>query len=1191
MAIKRSAETKLKNGALETKRQERRKVLEPAVLGVVSALGGYEDVLIKTTPDKEDENEDDDDDKILIESQEKKPAPDVYRTERVYKLGDECIGCLKDLKKFWRLDEDDENRTVARILYSSQILPNDLLPIMLSTQIENKKDHRVALLCTDLIAALTWPLDIAGELKEAHDIDDEEERRQATNIDFSSLVDGQLSYKRHIVRTGAMGSIFKLVVPVIQKPKNERTEKDENVISLVLHIVRNLLALRDKPVSGPGSDDSDLQSDFIQQLSKFGIFDLLIHMSHGSNRFDEFGQWNMIVLDIWDHLFRGVDIEDLIDAEVHVGTNEAGEAISTVKASDKKLESLLLDEEKARKSKARKSTTRHSRFGTTLSVKTGQRKFNLHSQTAITTPVELALEARKAHKKKNNRVADEFGRPRILKSDALKVLRSVAIEFIESGFNPFFLSVFKDIRREQAQATDAIRLLHLLGFFLNSFLKLREREKTVGILPTSEAGHDFDLVADLIEPECILWVISIIRSGLEDKPMPVVEVHAAVECLIQQLLVIEGLTTSGVDEYTEAANVILNKLYYDAETLDMVIKLMSKYTNQSLKYLENIVHFSFVFLKILERYAGSTDYMYVRKKKPKKSKQRQSSKSEDQPEGGVLDESEIRNAVEDEEQAYLDAEQNEVQFAEHKFEFGKFQLRFAHEAVANTLITYLRGYRDFTDPELMKRVVKLMYRQAVGANAHKLFFRVSVLDTFNTMIEEKSSMPKHQVYTDLFKFIDYILKQFFKCLGESPFLMVEALCNHGMRDWNRAFDSSSDESEGIPSKAATGRRVLKLPAEIEVKPGLSWSQRLGVAVGLLVDKGKSDLVNKVQDIMRTESATRTAIVLMNDDSDDVLPIDLESWLHHPDHEISQEMKAQLKQPSSTSLEKFQDHRVQAGDDNDFKNALARDAELHMLLRLLYWDSEEEYPGHLSWTIPRSRTHSELDVDIKVIDHFLINPLDHNGKAPAELTKRKRKRRTRQPSLTAEELALDDTSDEGKTTKKTSGKPRKPPVMPQYRSAEFVTLSDDEEDEERDRLFFERERKWRAQISGETTSAPYKKPRPTKKVTKKTMTDPTGSPMDIGEQMQDGDRSLTSTSGDGSESDRDRGLRTTTSPPHSSPPSFESLNPSAEVVGLKRDAGMIDSQGDDGNEEDGISGVKRKPVKSRKLFIEDSDEES
>jgi replication fork protection complex subunit Tof1/Swi1 len=162
---------------------------------------------------------------------------------------------------------------------------------------------------------------------------------------------------------------------------SERTEKDENVISLVLHIIRNLLALRDKPASGPGIEESHLQSDLIQQLSKFGIFDLLIHMSHGSNRFDEFGQWNMIVLNIWDHLFRGVDAEDLIDAETCVGTNDAGETISTVKASDKKLESLLLDEEQARKAKARKSTTRHSRFGTTLSVTTVSLFFLLNQLT------------------------------------------------------------------------------------------------------------------------------------------------------------------------------------------------------------------------------------------------------------------------------------------------------------------------------------------------------------------------------------------------------------------------------------------------------------------------------------------------------------------------------------------------------------------------------------------------------------------------------------------------------------------------------------------------------------------------------------------------------------------------------------------------------------------------------------------
>ncbi|KAA1097298.1 Topoisomerase 1-associated factor 1 [Puccinia graminis f. sp. tritici] len=1115
MVFKRSAAIKLKNAELETKRQERRLVLEPAVLGVVSALGGYEDVLVENkNEDHDQDQEEDDDDEIEIEGQEKKPTPGSFRTERVYKLGDECLGCLKDLKKFWRLDEEDENRTVARILYSSQIVPNDLLPILLSTQIENKKDHRVALLCADLIAALTWPVDVAKELKEACDIEDEEERRQATNIDFSSLVDGQLSYKRDIVRTGAMGPIFRLIVPVIQKPKNERTEKDENVISLVLHIIRNLLALRDKPASGPGIEESHLQSDFIQQLSKFGIFDLLIHMSHGSNRFDEFGQWNMIVLNIWDHLFRGVDAEDLIDAETCVGTNDTGETISTVKASDKKLESLLLDEEQARKAKARKSTTRHSRFGTTLSVTTGQRKFNLHSQTAITTPVELALDARKNQKKKPNRVADEFGRPTVLKSDAMKILRGVAIEFIESGFNPFFLSILKDIQREKAKATDAIRLLYLLGFFLDCFLKLREREKSVGILPTSETGHDFDLVADLMEPECMLWVFGKIQSGLEDKPMPIVEIHAAVECLIQQLLVIEGLTTSGVEDYTQVANVMLNRLYYDADTLDMVIKLMSKYTNQSLKYLENIVHFSFVFLKILERYAGSTDYMYVRKKKKaRKSKQKQTGlESADQVDGGA-DEGETRNPVEDEEEAFLEAERSGVEFAEHKFEFGKFQQRFAHEAVASTLITYLRGYREFTDPELMKRVVKLMYRQAVGASAPQLFYRVSVLDTFNTMIEEKSSMPKHPVYTDLFRFIDYILKQYFKSVGESPFIIIEALCNHGMRDWNRTFDSSSEDSDGMPSKASTSRKVPKLPVEIEVRPGLSWSQRLGVAVGLLVDKSKSDLVNKVQDILRTASASRTAIVLMNDEPDDDDPqVDLESWLQYSGKDPSEELRAQLKQPSDTSMGKFEDHRAEAGEDNEFKTALARDAELHMLLRLLSWESEEEYPGHLGWTIPKGRTHSELDLDIKVIDHFLINPLDHDGKSPAELTKKKRKRRAKLPELTPAELALDDSTDSDKqqAAKKAPRKSKKPPKITGQRSTTFVTLTDNESDEEPDRL-------------------------------------------------QSLNRS-------------------------------NELNAS-EVNGLKRNAGMIDGQGEGENEDDGISGVQRKPIKSRKLFIDDSDEDS
>lgn len=127
----KKAETKLEIFKAQQARIERRRILEPPILAVVSALGGFEDVLVE--PEEEEDL-----------------APNRRQPElqRLYKLGDECLGCLKDLKKFWRLDEDDEDRTVARILHDSQILPNDLLPILTSLELNDKKDHRVALLCS-----------------------------------------------------------------------------------------------------------------------------------------------------------------------------------------------------------------------------------------------------------------------------------------------------------------------------------------------------------------------------------------------------------------------------------------------------------------------------------------------------------------------------------------------------------------------------------------------------------------------------------------------------------------------------------------------------------------------------------------------------------------------------------------------------------------------------------------------------------------------------------------------------------------------------------------------------------------------------------------------------------------------------------------------------------------------------------
>lgn len=66
---------------------------------------------------------------------------------RVYEMGDSCLGCLRDLKKFWRKDDMDDERTVARIFWETRVLPNDLVPILLETAGKGAVADKRAIAC------------------------------------------------------------------------------------------------------------------------------------------------------------------------------------------------------------------------------------------------------------------------------------------------------------------------------------------------------------------------------------------------------------------------------------------------------------------------------------------------------------------------------------------------------------------------------------------------------------------------------------------------------------------------------------------------------------------------------------------------------------------------------------------------------------------------------------------------------------------------------------------------------------------------------------------------------------------------------------------------------------------------------------------------------------------------------------
>ena len=249
----------------EGKYVDRREILAPAIYDTIAALGGYDGT--------------------------------------TYKLGDEAYGCLKDLKKYWRKDDTDDERTVARIFWEARVLPNDLVPVLLETAGKGRVEDKCAIAVADIVTAMTWPIDLAEELKE---LDEELDR----GSDYTQLLLSHLHYKAALLRPGVIPALLGVMLPCIAKDKKDRKERDGQIVNVVLHLFRNLAFIKDVPPNVHASSDqaefSTLQSKLIQAMSEAHIFDLLLTMASNAASDPFFNQWNTLIMEIFYLLFRGV---------------------------------------------------------------------------------------------------------------------------------------------------------------------------------------------------------------------------------------------------------------------------------------------------------------------------------------------------------------------------------------------------------------------------------------------------------------------------------------------------------------------------------------------------------------------------------------------------------------------------------------------------------------------------------------------------------------------------------------------------------------------------------------------------------------------------------------------------------------------------------------------------------------------
>ncbi|WOO84917.1 Topoisomerase 1-associated factor 1 [Vanrija pseudolonga] len=975
--------------------EDRFEVFMPAVQSLVNALGGYEEM----------------------------PQSDgTFMT--VYRPGDSVLPVLKDLKKLWRKDDTDDERTVARCMAKAGLM-KELVALVKEVTDRGEWGRKISLMSCDLIAALTWPIDVAKELKEM-----EEEGPVVT--DYASLLRAQVEYKAQLLQGDTLRYIMRLLTLSFAK-QGRREEKDERIISLGLHIVRNLLAIRDvvAPDNATGEQEelSHLQSTLITQLQKFEFMDMFLVLASHADR-TEFNPFNMLILDVTQLLFRSVKPVDL--------------ARDPVKAPVENLAKLLSNELQAKIRKARAAPSRHSRFGTTITVKAGGQKVILHSQDAIAQDAAKVLDEIKKKRTGRQKKADDLTVDAYISPEAMAVLLNFGKELLKD-FDSFFESVRKDIQMERSKVrpADSVRALYVSSFMMEFLLILRKKEldaateaaKATGEGPeaaTAQVDHDLPLgrIAVMAELDTVRWVASRMKSTMDDHPPAWTELEASINCFTQILLLIEAMSHSSDEEDSEAAAIIQNQLYYNGDILDASLQVVSNYKDQSVGYLEAIIHFAYVLLRMLERYSKDNAYMYALK-------------------AHNTGEAPIPEEYANDEEEDIGPDEDAPSYREHAFTFASFEQRFASEAVARTLLAYLARYSSFDDIEKVKRVVGLMHRQVVKAQAEGLYFKVSSMYLFGKVLEDQASLPKGKPSKDLVELIGFVLRKFFKRMAEDPFMIVDAFGPKSRGRWKQHSSYKSDEEEDDGMGGQRARIQEKLgPAELEFikKHKLSWSQQMGVVVKMLVDADHEEWVRWMINVLEIVLAARTEIVLSVDGERNLSVVDSDG----------ERATRDFSGPSADAIAKFAQLDLEP-DSDELKAAVRENAHFRLMLKLLNFEATEaEDIREQKWFLPSKVLPSTISSAVGALNQFLITPVDLD-EDPKKLIRRTRRRRAASPG---------SDSDIDRLPRKRRA--QKAAEVQQFKSAAFIVDSDDDEDA--DAAFFAREEALRLQMQEKAEEA-------------------------------------------------------------------------------------------------------------------------
>ncbi|RKP34660.1 timeless protein-domain-containing protein [Dimargaris cristalligena] len=820
------------------------------VFSVCSALGGFEQALEPNQP-------------LSPSSGADLPTAGVSLK---YLMGDECMECLRDLKRYIREDDTNPARHVLGWLGDWSILQRDLLPIfilnaenllktadaytaaknllaskkpsglatgdsesndgdagaaddgggslkpsLLSSGATTTRNFNFCMMTIELFVVLTWFLS-------------SEERREASWFE-RALCSYKMAFATHPTALNILLRLLQHCLTITQAYTSTSVAAKENLmVNGILILFRNLLEIPDPHVSISASGEllahGKLQEILIEKFHSTTVFQLIARFAASAGQ-KEYTKFNLIIHDIIYLLLKDVQPQQLFRNLADI----EGDRISHRLQAEKKLQTL--------KPTTRRSS-RHSRFGGTFVVrgKNGQVMSVLNSQT-VTQPLDTSLNS---NKKSNVRV-------RPPKSESLEKTRHpfqdrhtftilgdlIKLLLRSTAFGPLFTAVGRDIelRRPFIKPQDALRHLYLTAFSISSVVLLNDQQAsadadprrfeypfslqdppealpavaedpepatdTIAIVASNPLAdqYPFNLVETVMTLPHVGMVIRTLRTFLEDKQATSAQV--AVWSFKQLMSAYIYISNHSSIEPRTAVDAIFRGLCYEVSTLELLTSLAR---DPAIPQMDQ----------------NHEKHLVIRKKEKPRKKSRKATKdptTDDKP--PVKDGDDVEaNPDPDPESEHSEEERLPI-YVEREFDLESCERDLARESVVRNYCRLLANYRDHSSTSIYW-IVTMLHRIGVKLGYEGLFFKLSVLELFNGILQDQKNIKMYEslekptslvnptpftwtykernemvtrpvsAWSALVYFIQDITRQFLFRLQSDPLEYIEVLFSRGRAD-------------------------------------------------------------------------------------------------------------------------------------------------------------------------------------------------------------------------------------------------------------------------------------------------------------------------------------------------------------------------------------------------------------------------